>query len=86
MSTKEPSSNEDPKRASQDEPEEGRKSRKHGYRGYPNNPSIGGAVHSGTGFAGVGSLAGPGIGSSDSDILTEHTREDLENEEEEEKE
>ncbi len=76
MPTKTPSSNEDstprPKR------------RKHGYRGYPNNRP-GGEVHSGTGFGGAGSLAGSGASRSDSGILTERTRKDVEKTEEEEK-
>ena len=60
------------------EPEEleHHKSRKHGYRGYPNNPDIGGDVHAGTGFAGVGSTErGPGGGSG---VISEKTRESVE--------
>ena len=46
------------KKSESAEPErEHRKSRKHGYRGYPNNPSVGGNVHIGTGFGGAGSTA-----------------------------
>ena len=84
MSTKDPSSDkdQDPKPASGSEPEPEHKHRKRGYRGYPNNPSMGGEIHTGTGFTGAGSLGGSG--SSDSGILTEHTREDLEKLEEEE--
>ncbi len=52
------------------------KHRKHGYRGYPNNPSIGGDIHAGTGFGGVGSTTAPG--SSGAGILTEKTRESVE--------
>jgi hypothetical protein len=57
-------------------PDEPRKPRKHGYRGYPNNPEIGGDVHSGTGFAGVGSTDRSVGGSSD--IFTEKTQESVE--------
>ncbi|HEY2797535.1 MAG TPA: hypothetical protein VGK26_06565 [Thermoanaerobaculia bacterium] len=49
------------------------KRRKHGYRGYPNGRSVGGDIHWGTGFAGIGAMNGP-IGSSG--ILTERTRND----------
>jgi hypothetical protein len=60
------------------------KRRKHGYRGYPNTPS-GGGVHTGTGFGGAGSLSGTGgAGIADSGIITERTREDVEEKEEEE--
>ncbi|MFY9551548.1 MAG: hypothetical protein WAU32_10385 [Thermoanaerobaculia bacterium] len=73
MTTEKPSSNED----------SGRKRRKRGYRGYPNNPG-GGAVHSGSGFGGAGSLNGSGAGLPDSGIVSERTREDAEKEEEKE--
>jgi len=65
------------KKASETAAPEHRKSRKHGYRGYPNNPSIGGDIHTGTGFAGVGpgGAAGESRGSG---ILTEKTRESIE--------
>jgi hypothetical protein len=54
------------------------KRRKHGYRGYPNNRS-GSSVHSGSGFGGAGSLSGSGgAGISDSGIITERTRKDVE--------
>jgi hypothetical protein len=61
------------------------KHRKHGYRGYPNNPKIGGDIHVGTGFAGVGPVSG--ASSSGSDILGNRTRKSVEElgEEEEEK-
>jgi len=49
--------------------------RKHGYRGYPNNPDIGGGIHTGSGFGGVGSTAEPGSGQG---ILTDKTREAIE--------
>jgi len=65
------------------EPSGEHKRRKHGYRGYPNNPEIGGGIHIGSGFAGVGP------GGSDlparSSMLTEKTRESIEELEEEEK-
>jgi hypothetical protein len=51
------------------------KHRRHGYRGYPNNPNIGGDIHTGSGFAGVGSTAEAGSGQG---ILTEKTRESIE--------
>ncbi|HEY4231658.1 MAG TPA: hypothetical protein VGO79_15920 [Thermoanaerobaculia bacterium] len=74
-----PSDNDDnddtaPGPASSDEPEH-EKHRRHGYRGYPNNPNIGGDVHTGSGFAGVGTTA---PGASGSDILTDKTREAIE--------
>jgi hypothetical protein len=58
------------------EPAGDQKHRKHGYRGYPNNPEIGGGIHTGTGFAGVGS-AGNEIPARSS-MLTEKTRESIE--------
>jgi|GEM_PF-2143480 hypothetical protein len=64
--------------SSDDEPTgemEQHKHRKHGYRGYPNNPNIGGDIHTGSGFAGIGSTA---PGASGSDILTDKTREAIE--------
>jgi len=66
----EPPKDESPKQ----EPEH-RKSRKHGYRGYPNNPEVGGNVHAGTGFGGVGSTERGGGGSS---VISEKTRESVE--------
>jgi hypothetical protein len=62
------------------------KRRRHGYRGYPNNPSIGGDVHTGSGFAGVGSTAGSANPSGG--LIGEKTQESVEElaEEEEEKE
>lgn len=57
-----------------DEPEH-EKHRRHGYRGYPNNPNIGGGIHTGSGFAGVGSPAEPG---SEPGLLTDKTREAIE--------
>jgi hypothetical protein len=54
-----------------------RRHRKHGYRGYPNNPSAGGDVHWGSGFSGIGPEGASGSpGLSSSGIITEHTRED----------
>ena len=60
------------------------KPRKHGYRGYPNNPDIGGDVHFGTGFAGTGPTGG--TAPSRSDIISEKTRESVEELGEKEKE
>ena len=58
-----------------DEPEP-HKSRKHGYRGYPNKPDIGGSIHTGTGFAGVGPTGG--AGASGSSLISDKTRESVE--------
>jgi hypothetical protein len=55
------------------ETEPRRRRRKHGYRGYPNGPSVGGDIHWGTGFAGIGAMNGP---RGSSGILTERTRSD----------
>lgn len=66
---------EEKKPESEPEEPERHKSRKHGYRGYPNNPDVGGEVHAGTGFAGVGSTERAGGGSS---IISEKTRESVE--------
>ena len=52
------------------------KHRKHGYQGYPNNPDLGGDIHMGTGFAGVGPTGG--AGSSGSGIISEKTQESVE--------
>ena len=59
------------------EPEEPEhhKSRRHGYRGYPNNPDIGGDIHSGSGFAGVGSTS-RGAG-TEAGIISDKTRESV---------
>ena len=59
-----------------EEPED-HKHRRHGYRGYPNNPEIGGDIHTGTGFAGVGP-GGAARESRESSIFTEKTRESVE--------
>jgi hypothetical protein len=64
--------------------DEPRKPRKHGYRGYPNNPEIGGDVHTGSGFAGVGSTDRSTGGSSG--LFTEKTQESVEEMKEEEEE
>jgi len=64
---------------------EHRKSRKHGYRGYPNNPSVGGNIHIGTGFGGAGVTATTPSGGG---IIGQKTRESVEElgeEEEDEK-
>ena len=68
------------------EEEEPHKSRRHGYRGYPNNPDIGGDIHTGTGFAGVGPGGATGT-PRESGIFTEKTQESVEElgEEEDEK-
>ena len=58
------------------EPTGEHKHRKHGYRGYPNNPEIGGGIHIGTGFGGVGS--GDSELPARSSMLTEKTRESVE--------
>lgn len=63
---------------------EHRKQRKHGYRGYPNKPDRSGEIHGGTGFAGVGPIGS--MGRSGSGIITEKTRESVEELGEEEKE
>jgi hypothetical protein len=52
------------------------KRRRHGYRGYPNNPEIGGNIHAGTGFAGVGSTSG-GVPEK-AGIIGEKTQESVE--------
>jgi hypothetical protein len=56
--------------------------RRHGYRGYPNNSTVGGGIHSGTGFGGVGSTAGAGSPPG-SGIITDRTKESIEELEEE---
>jgi len=68
------------------EEEEPHKHRKHGYRGYPNNPDIGGDVHTGSGFGGVGP-GGAGTPSRESSFFTDKTQESVEElgDEEEEK-
>jgi hypothetical protein len=63
--------------------DEPRKPRKHGYRGYPNNPAIGGEVHTGTGFAGVGP-GGSSSTSRESGLFTDKTQESVEEIKEEE--
>jgi hypothetical protein len=50
-----------------------RRRRRHGYRGYPNNPTSAGEIHWGSGFAGIGAMNGP---RGSSGILTERTRAD----------
>ena len=72
----------EPDDSATDEP---RKPRRHGYRGYPNNPEIGGGIHTGTGFAGVGP-GGAGGPSTESDIFTDKTQEAIEEIKEEEEE
>jgi hypothetical protein len=73
-------SEKDTKRDETDEPEGVHRHdehRRHGYRGYPNNPDVGGAIHHGTGLGGVGSTEGSGTGTSGS-VFTDKTREDVE--------
>jgi hypothetical protein len=61
----------------QSEPGLRRKHRKHGYRGYPNNPSVGGDIHWGSGFSGIGPTGASGpSGLPSSGIITERTRDD----------
>ena len=77
MANKEVSPKEDPAKAPKSESEP-RKRRRHGYRGYPNNPSGGGDIHWGSGFAGTGSTGGSGGATlPTSGVLTERTREDV---------
>jgi hypothetical protein len=61
--------------------------RRHGYRGYPNNPDLGGRIHLGTGFAGVGSIGSTGTsrGGSIFTPKTERSVEELAEHEENEK-
>jgi hypothetical protein len=63
---------------------EHRKRRKHGYRGYPNKPDASGEIHGGTGFAGVGPIGS--VSRSGSGLITEKTRDSVEELSEEEKE
>lgn len=51
------------------------KRRRHGYRGYPNNPDLGGRIHHGTGFGGVGPIGSVGTSGS---IFTPKTKEAVE--------
>ena len=55
------------------------KRRKHGYRGYPNKPGAVGDVHTGSGFGGAGSVSQSG-NPLDKNIISERTREDVEEE------
>lgn len=59
--------------------------RRHGYRGYPNNPDLGGRIHLGTGFAGVGSIGSTGTSGSIFTPKTEQSVEELAEREENEK-
>ena len=59
--------------------------RRHGYRGYPNNPELGGRVHHGTGFAGVGTIGTVGASGSIFTPKTEESVEELADREEKEK-
>lgn len=51
------------------------KHRRHGYRGYPNNQGVGGRIHTGTGFGGVGSTGTVDTGTS---VFTPKTLESVE--------
>ena len=51
------------------------KRRRHGYRGYPNNQGLGGRIHTGTGFGGVGATGGLESGAS---VFTPKTLESVE--------
>ncbi len=73
MAKPETSSMKDASSTSMAEQEPQRRHRKHGYRGYPNGASVGGDIHWGSGFAGIGSMSGP---PGSSGILTERTRND----------
>jgi hypothetical protein len=64
-------------------PDEPQEPRRHGYRGYPNNPEIGGDIHTGTGFAGVGPGGGEGT-SRESSLFGDKTQESVEEIKEEE--
>jgi len=70
------------------EEHEPHKHRRHGYRGYPNNPDIGGDIHTGTGFAGVGPGGATGNPRKSSFFpdKTQESVEELADEEEEKKE
>jgi hypothetical protein len=86
MTPKNTPPSEDGANKTEPEPAGEHKRRRHGYRGYPNNPDIGGDIHIGTGFAGVG----PGGNElpARSSLLSEKTREsvaELGEEEEDEK-
>jgi hypothetical protein len=74
MMKPETSSMKDASSTSKAEPEPQRRHRKHGYRGYPNRPSVGDDIHWGSGFAGIGAMNGP---PGSSGILTERTRNDV---------
>ena len=71
MANGETSSKKDAFSASMEQPASRRKHRRRGYRGYPNGPSVGGDIHWGSGFGGIGTMNGP---RGSSGILTERTR------------
>lgn len=76
MGNLKPSSKQDSPETPQSEPEPRRKRRRHGYRGYPNNPSAGGDIHWGSGFSGIGPAGAAGSSIlPKSGVLTERTRE-----------
>jgi hypothetical protein len=67
----------------QSEPEPRRRRRKHGYRGYPNNPSAGRGIHWGSGFSGIGPAGASGsAGLPSAGVITERTRKDASPEDE----
>lgn len=72
MPKPETSSMKDASSSSRAEAESRSRRRKHGYRGYPNNPKSG-EVHWGSGFSGIGTVNGP---RGSSGILTDRTRDD----------
>jgi len=55
-----------------DSPEVPRRRRRHGYRGYPNR-NLGGEVHWGTGFSGVGAFGASSNALPRAGVLTEKT-------------
>jgi len=54
-------------------PEAPRRRRRHGYRGYPNR-NLGGEVHWGTGFSGVGPFGAGSNALPRAGVLTEKTQ------------
>ena len=75
MADPETPSKKDPTPTGQSEPEPRRRRRKHGYRGYPNNPSAGGGIHWGSGFSGIGPAGASGSpGLPSAGVITERTR------------
>lgn len=80
MADPKPSSKQDSPQTPKSDPDPRPRRRKRGYRGYPNNPSAGGDVHWGSGFSGIGPAGASGSpGLPSSGIITERTREDASN-------